>query len=130
MDTELGMAAIGGAWLGLLVWFLFAKIFFYQRVKGHRKDAVKKSKDVTLGYVHEKLAPILPNFPYNYKDLTFLGKWVDYIVFDWLNEGHLKQIVFLEIKSWKSRMNKNEQAIKSVVEARRVRHEVMRIKKT
>ena len=130
MGTELVMVALGWAWLWLLVWFLFAKIFFYQRVKWHRKDAVKKSKDVTLGYVHEKLAPILPNFPYNYKDLTFLGKWVDYVVFDWLNEGNLKQIVFLEIKSGWSRMNQNEKAIKTIIDARRVRHEVMRIQKT
>jgi len=122
--------AIGGAWLGLFFGFLFAKIFFYQDIKSQRKDAVSKSKHVTLWYVHEKLAPILPNFPYNYKDLTFLGKWVDYIVFDGLSEGNLKQIVFLEIKSWKSRLNKNEQQIKNIVWARRVKHETMRIQKS
>lgn len=122
--------AIGFAWLGLFFGFLFAKIFFYQDIKGQRKDAVKKSKNVTLWYVHEKLAPILPNFPYNYKDLTFLGKWVDYVVFDGLSEGTLRQIVFLEIKSWKSRLNKNEQQIKSIVWARRVKHETMRIQKS
>ncbi len=90
---------------------------------------MKKSKDVTLWYVHEKLAPILPNFPYNYKDLTFLGKWVDYVVFDWLSEWNLKQVVFLEIKSWWSRMNQNEKTIKKIIDLRRVKHEVMRIKK-
>ena len=124
------MIGVWWAGIGLLIWFLISKIFFYQRVKWHRKDAVKKSKDVTLWYVHEKLAPILPNFPYNYKDLTFLGKWVDYVVFDGLSEWNLKQIVFLEIKSGGSRLNKNEQAIKSILDARRVRHEIMRIKKT
>jgi len=122
--------AIGFSWLGLFFGFLFAKIFFYQNIKGQRKDAVKKSRDVTLWYVHEKLAPILPNFPYNYKDLTFLGKWVDYVVFDGLSEWQLRQVVFLEIKSGGSRLNKNEQQIKNIVGARRVKHEVMRIKKT
>ncbi|MBP6085945.1 hypothetical protein KA478_01915 [Patescibacteria group bacterium] len=27
-----------------------------------------------MGYVSEKIAPLLPNFPYDYKDLVFLGK--------------------------------------------------------
>jgi len=42
---------------------------------------------------------MLPNFPYHYKDLVFLGKGIDYLVFDGLSEGNLKEIVFLEIKS-------------------------------
>jgi len=129
MTSEMMLTALGWAGLGLFVGFMFAKIFFYQNIKWQRKDAVKKSRDVTLWYVHEKLAPILPNFPYNYKDLTFLGKWVDYVVFDGLSEGHLRQIVFLEIKSWSSRLNKNETAIKQILDARRVKHEIMRIKK-
>lgn len=51
-----------------------------------RKQAVQQSKSTTLGYVSEKIAPLLPNFPYNYKDLVFLGKGVDYICFDGLAE--------------------------------------------
>ncbi len=104
-------------------------MYFYQELKSQRKKAVTKSKDVTLWYVHEKLAPILPNFPYNYKDLSFLWKWVDYIVFDWLQEGHVKQVVFLEIKSWKSRLNQNEKLIKTAIDTKKVRYETIRIKK-
>ena len=125
-ETSLLMLLAAGVWL--FIWFLFAKIFFYQWIKSQRKNAVTKSKQVTLWYVQEKLAPILPQFPYNYKDLTFLGKWVDYVVFDWLAEWHLKQIIFLEIKTWRSQLNKNEKNIKQIVDARRVKYEVMRIK--
>ncbi|MBQ7073746.1 hypothetical protein IJM86_01495 [bacterium] len=64
-----------------------------------RKDATKQSRKVILGEVNEKIAPILPGFPYNYKDLVFIGKGIDYLVFDGLAEGSLKKIIFLELKS-------------------------------
>lgn len=54
-------------------------------MKGNRKDAVDRSRSVVLGHVHEKIAPLLPHFPYSYKDLVFLGKGVDYLVFDGLS---------------------------------------------
>jgi predicted Holliday junction resolvase-like endonuclease len=104
-----------------------ARIYFYTGVRKHRKQAVKQSKATTLGYVNEKIAPILPNFPYNYKDLTFLGKGVDYVVFDGLSEGRVKQVVLLEIKSGKSRLNKNEKLIKEAVDKGKVKYKVLRI---
>ena len=79
--------------------YLFARIYFLLRIKSSRKAAVSQSRSVVLGHVNEKIAPLLPNFPYYYKDLVFLGKGVDYLVLDGLSSGNLKQIVFLEIKS-------------------------------
>jgi len=69
------------------------------KIKGQRQNAVDRSRSVVLGHVNEKIAPLLPNFPYYYKDLVFLGKGIDYLVFDGLSHGDLKQIVFLEIKT-------------------------------
>lgn len=96
-------------------------------MRKHRKQAVKQSKATTLWFVNEKIAPILPNFPYNYKDLMFMGKWVDYIVFDGLSEGYVEQIVLLELKSGKSRLNKNEKLIKNAVDKGKVKYKVLRI---
>lgn len=96
-------------------------------MRKHRQHAVKQSKATTLGYVNEKIAPLLPNFPYNYKDLTFLGKGIDYIVFDGLSEGYVEQIVLLEIKSGASRLNKNEKLIKDAVDKGKVKYKVLRI---
>ncbi|MFZ5341575.1 MAG: Holliday junction resolvase-like protein [Patescibacteria group bacterium] len=39
-----------------------------------RKQAVERSKSVISGQVYEKIAPLLPDFPYNPKDMTFIGK--------------------------------------------------------
>ncbi len=114
-------------WIGLLLGYLFAKLYFWQDIKKYRQQAVKQSKAVTLGYVNEKLAPLLPNFPYNYKDLMFLGKWVDYLVFDGLSSDRIKNVIFLEIKSGKSRLNKNEQMIKEAIDAGRVKYAEYRI---
>ena len=89
--------------------------------------SVKKSREVILGEVYEKVAPMLENFPYNYKDLTFVGRWIDYIVFDWLAEWNLKNIIFLEIKSGKSNLNKNERDIRNIVEKWKVTYEIYKI---
>lgn len=111
----------------LIIWYLFAKIHFWIKNKSVRKDAIWRSKSVILWQVNEKIAPILPQFNYNYKDLVFIWKWIDYIVFDWLSEWNLNKIVFLEIKTWKSNLNKNEKSIKSKLEESKVEYEIMRI---
>ncbi|MDR2190791.1 MAG: hypothetical protein LBP53_06560 [Candidatus Peribacteria bacterium] len=68
-------------------------------LKQARTQSVKQSRAVLLGDVNEKIAPALPGFPYDCKDLVFIGKGIDYLVFDGLASGTLKQIVLLEIKS-------------------------------
>lgn len=77
--------------------------------------------------MNEKIAPLLPQFPYNYNDLTFLGKGVDYVVFDGLSEGHVRNVILLEIKSGKSRLNKNEKLIQDAVKRGKVSYKVRRI---
>lgn len=104
--------------------YLVAKIFFFLKIKNHRKDAVDRSRSVVLWYVNEKISPLLSDFPYNYKDLVFLWKWIDYVVFDWLYEWNLKKIVFLEIKSGQSTLNKNEKMIKNCVDSKNIFYRV------
>ena len=101
-------------------------MYFLVKLSASRKQAVQQSRNVVLGHVNEKIAPLLPNFPYYYKDLMFLGKGVDYIVFDGLSAGNLKKIVFLEIKSGVSGLNRNEQMIKQCLEKKSVSYEVRR----
>jgi predicted Holliday junction resolvase-like endonuclease len=51
-------------------------------IKVERRDAIKQSKAVSLGHLSEQLAPVLPNFPYQIKDMVFIGKGFDYLVLD------------------------------------------------
>lgn len=127
MSGDLVMIVIGIV-IGLVVGYLLSKMYFLLKLSASRKQAVKQSRNVVLGNVNEKIAPLLPNFPYYYKDLMFLGKGVDYIVFDGLSAGNLKKIVFLEIKSGVSGLNRNEQMIKQCLAQKNVSYEVWRQK--
>jgi predicted Holliday junction resolvase-like endonuclease len=110
----------------IFVGFLLSKIWFQAHIKRLQKKSVHQSKRVTLWYVQEKIAPLLPDFPYHMKDLVFLGKWVDYIVFEWLHNGYVDNIVFLEIKTGKSTLSTNEKAIKQAIDHHRVKYEILR----
>jgi len=111
----------------LIVWFIVAKLTVHSAVKSARSASVKQARNVILWDVNEKLAPALPWFPYDFKDMVFIGKWIDYLVFDGLASGHLKKIVLLEIKSWQSLLNRNESMIKNTVGAGLVSYEVFRV---
>lgn len=51
-----------------------------------RQQAIRGSKNAILGEVYEKILPSLPNFPYNPKDMVFIGKGCDYVIFDGLSQ--------------------------------------------
>lgn len=50
-----------------------------------RQHAIRGSKNAIFGEVYEKILPALPNFPYHPKDMVFVGKGCDYIIFDGLS---------------------------------------------
>ncbi len=92
-----------------------------------RKDAIERSKAVITGKVAEHLAPYLPQFKYNPKDVRFIGSPVDLIVFDGLDEGNLKKIVFIEVKSGKSSLSKREKLVREAIEKKMVEYEILRL---
>ncbi|MBP8016439.1 hypothetical protein KAZ01_00380 [Candidatus Gracilibacteria bacterium] len=111
----------------LMIGFFIGKIIKYKEILSSRMDAVKRSKGVILGEVYEKVIPFLPNFKYSPKDMVFIGKGFDYLVLEGLSEGNLKNIIFLEIKSGKSNLNKNEKMIQKILGEKKVRYEEFRI---
>jgi predicted Holliday junction resolvase-like endonuclease len=60
------------------------------------------------------------------RDMTFVGKGIDYIIFDGLSSGNLKEIVFLEVKSGSSTQNNNEKMIEEIIRKGKVRYEILR----
>lgn len=125
MDSIVYLAFWIVFWLAM--GYLVAKLFFLITLKKERKLSVNKSKSVLVWQVNEKIAPLLPNFSYNFKDLVFIWKWVDYVIFDWLCEWEVRSVVFLEIKSWKSNLNKNERLIKECIQKWNIKYELFRI---
>ncbi len=95
--------------------------------KNLKKSVIRWSKSQILGELYEKILPALPDFPYAPKDMVFTGKGCDYIIFDGLSEGRLREIVFLELKSGNARLNQNEAMIKNIIDQKRVRFTEYRI---
>lgn len=93
----------------------------------HRKDAINKSRAVLGGNFSEQLAPYLPNFKYLPTECRFLGKPIDLLVFKGMDNKEINEVVFVEIKSGKSKLNKSEKNLKEAIEKKRVRWEEYRI---
>ena len=116
-----------GVVIGSVIGFMIARISWLSNHMKTRKEIVKQSKSVIMWQAIEQLAPFMPSFPYNPKDMIFVWRGFDYIVFDGLHQKNIKKIVILEIKSKKSSLNKNEMLIRSAVENNKFVYEVIRI---
>jgi predicted Holliday junction resolvase-like endonuclease len=61
------------------------------------------------------------NFPYNPRDARFLGTPIDIIVFDGADEGNIREIVFLEVKTGLSpRLTQREKQVQRIVLEKKV----------
>ncbi|HMV35211.1 MAG TPA: Holliday junction resolvase-like protein [Turneriella sp.] len=91
-----------------------------QSAEAERRQALAKSRQVIGGSFSEQLAPYLPDFPFDPTEARFIGKPVDFVVFRGLAAGAVEELVFVEVKSGKSRLNRNESSIRHAVAAGRV----------
>jgi len=94
-----------------------------------KKDSIERSRASLGGQFSEQLAPYLPNFKYKPTECKFLGKPVDLIVFEGLDEKEVTEIVFVEVKSGGSELNGVQRKIRDAVKAGRVRWDEYRIPK-
>jgi predicted Holliday junction resolvase-like endonuclease len=95
-----------------------AQIQVADKLQAAKKEVLNKSSQIVKGKVLEHFSPYFPNFPYNPQDARFLGAPIDFIVFDGLSEGELKQIIFVEVKTGNEnrKLPKREQMIKNCIE--------------
>jgi predicted Holliday junction resolvase-like endonuclease len=87
---------------------------------------VQQSRAVTRGQIYEQLVPYLPAFQFNPKDAQFLGRPVDFIVFDGLDEGEVRRIVFVEVKTGVSTLTTRERRVRDAIRAGRVEWQELR----
>ncbi|HVM34103.1 MAG TPA: Holliday junction resolvase-like protein [Actinomycetota bacterium] len=91
-----------------------------------REHAVKTSDGVRLGQLAEQFVPFLPQFQYDPQDAHFLGKPIDFIVFDGLCDDGIDQIVFIEVKSGKKKtLGLRQRHIRDCVLEGRIKFEVV-----
>lgn len=82
--------------LAILLWGFadYRARFLYSKddLNRARSEAIQQSRATVSGQVAERLAPLLPEFleRFNPRDACPLGKPVDFIIFDGLDEGELR----------------------------------------
>lgn len=74
----------------------------------------KKSSEVRLGQISEHMAPFTEAWPYDSKNFRFIGSPIDGITFE------KDKIVFVEIKTGKSRLSSKQRDIKALVDSGKV----------
>lgn len=94
-----------------------------------RRDAIARSRGTRGGRSAEQLAPLLPEFAERFDpaDARFLGAPVDYVVFDGLAGGELREVVLVEVKSGGGRLNANERAVRDAIAEGRIGYELLRL---
>lgn len=122
---------------GLVFCIIVVVYLIYDRVRLLKEiQTLKQTKPRTLttqrsilkGQLAEQVFPLLHDrCPFSLSDMRFLGQPVDYIVFSGHGEGHVKEIVFVEIKTGKSKLSGIQNSIKNAVEEKKVRWQTVHI---
>ena len=121
------LCLIIGYFIGQKIGILKSDKHWESQLPGHRKDAIMKSRAVLSGFFSEQLSPYLPDFPFNPNEVRFIGKPVDFLVFKGMDEKKIDEVVFVEVKSGNSNLNKIQKSLKDAIENKKVRWEEYRV---
>lgn len=116
-----------GIYFGIKVGKSMAKSEFKQKIPDIRQDAISRSRSVLTGLFSEQLAPYLPDFPYLPTEARFVGKPIDFLIFKGLDEKNVSEVIFVEVKSGKSKLSTTEKTLKDAIINGNVRWEEYRI---
>ncbi len=116
-----------GIVIGHIIGAIRRNKYWEEQIEAERKDAIAKSRATLGGLFSEQLAPYLPDFPYNPSEVRFIGKPIDFVVFKGADNKEIKEVVFVEVKSGKAKINNHEKNLKETIEKKKVRWEEYRI---
>lgn len=92
------------------------------------KEFKKRSGRTRVGTTVEQMVPFVKEMPYDPSDMRILsGGPVDYVVFDGLCEGKVRELVFLDVKTGKARTNEAQKQVQACADLGRVRFAVFEI---
>jgi len=107
-------------WIGYKTGAFRKDKYWEAELPGHRKDAIMKSRAVLGGQFSEQLAPYLPDFEYLPTECRFVGKPIDFLVFKGMDKKEIEEVVFVEVKSGKSKLSQSEKKLKEAIEKKKV----------
>ena len=114
-----------------LLWeIILMKLNQNAAIKEARKDTAARQRSTIKGDISEIIAPWSMNAVDSVKELKFLGNPIDFVGFKGLDGEEEIEIKFIEVKSGKSRLNKNQRRIRDAVIAKRIEWVEVRVKGT
>jgi predicted Holliday junction resolvase-like endonuclease len=97
-----------------------------QQQKNKEVVSQKISHAVRTADMIENIVPLLPNLPYNSKDMHHLGKPIDYLYLNY--EGNAgAEIVFVEVKTAKAKETPRQKALLKAIKEGRVHYDLLQI---
>jgi len=114
-------------WIGYKTGAFRKDKYWEAELPSHRKDAIMKSRAVLGGQFSEQLAPYLPDFEYLPTECRFVGKPIDFLVFKGMDKKEIDEVVFVEVKSGKSKLSQSEKKLKKAIDEKRVKWREYRI---
>jgi len=108
----------------------------YEEELKQREEDLKKSKKlateratitttaVNIGKLLEKVLPTMDDFRWALPDCRFLGDPIDLVTFNGCSQNKIESISFIEVKSGKARLNKNQRRVRDAVQDKSVLYEV------
>lgn len=99
---------------------LEAKIKF-QQTQYEKLLGQKKSSEVRTGKITEQIAPFLADYPEDPATARFLGDPIDFVHFA------EDAVVFVEVKSGRSQLNKNQRRIRDLIKEGKVVFKIYRV---
>ncbi|HPD81983.1 MAG TPA: Holliday junction resolvase-like protein [Candidatus Pacearchaeota archaeon] len=96
-------------------------VYWEKELPIQRKQAIIQSRAVIGGQFSEQLAPYLPGFNYPPTECKFLGKPIDFLIFKGMDNKQIEEVIFVEVKSGKSKISPQEKNLRNVIENKRVR---------
>ena len=114
-----------------LLWNIIKmKLGHKDAIKDARKDTAARQRSTIKGDISEIIAPWSIQSVNSVKELNFIGSPIDFVGFKGLDGDGEIEIKFIEVKSGKSKLNKNQRRIRDAVIAKRVEWIEVRVKDT
>lgn len=79
---------------------------------------------VNIGKILEKVLPTMDDFRWALPDCRFLGDPIDLVTFNGCCQNKIESISFIEVKSGKARLNKNQRLVRDAVQDKNILYEV------